>query len=456
MKNLKKYFKGFTLVELIIVITILAILATIAFVSFQSYTKDARDANRTATIKNIEKGLELFTIKTGNFPTPDEPTTFTGGLDGKVKISQGIVWDGVATIINMNTTPLDPNDKSKYTYSTFWDDNKYYQVAINAENYQTSFIPQTYAFTPKSAIVQWNYRFDPSLPSLIVVPGSVNTASWIFDPKVCFVIDGWKNSLDNCVEKKEEMSLKDFDSSLVGYWDMETTSWSLLKDLSGNGNHWSWIWDILPTDIWWHLWKWYYFSSWALLVWSDLDNIKFDKQFTLTIISNAYSFNNSHYPRLFENRHFSSHYENHLWVSWVNYSVQWMNSVWIEIRSSTWWTLNYNYATLLNWITWTGTAKAFTNTRYNNLISLNKFYYITFIFDNNIIKTYVNWIKKDEVKAPLFDFVKFNTDSAEKYIYIWWRGGRDRDFHWIIDEAKIYNRALTDEEIRQQAKIAGF
>lgn len=31
-----------------------------------------------------------------------------------------------------------------------------------------------------------------------------------------------------------------------------------------------------------------------------------------------------------------------------------------------------------------------------------------------------------------------------------------RDFNWIIDEAKIYNRALTDEEIRQQAKIAGF
>lgn len=29
-------------------------------------------------------------------------------------------------------------------------------------------------------------------------------------------------------------------------------------------------------------------------------------------------------------------------------------------------------------------------------------------------------------------------------------------FKWTIDDVKIYNRALSDEEIRQQAKIAGF
>jgi len=33
------------------------------------------------------------------------------------------------------------------------------------------------------------------------------------------------------------MSLKNFDSSLVGYWDMESlTDDGKLKDLSGNGN----------------------------------------------------------------------------------------------------------------------------------------------------------------------------------------------------------------------------
>ena len=292
MKNLKNYFKGFTLVELIIVITILAILATIAFVSFQSYTRDARDANRTATITNIEKWLELFTIKIGNFPTPDESTTFTGWLDWKVKINQWIVWDGVARAINMNTIPLDPNDKSKYTYSTFWDDNKYYQVAINAENYQISFIPQTYAFNPKSAIVKWNYKFDPSLPSLIVVPSSVNTASWIFDPKVCFVIDWWQNSLSSsswsCIEK-QDMSLKEFDSSLVWYWDMESWTWNILYDLSGNGNNWTWSWLILPTGTWWHLWKWYYFSWWYFTF--NSDKLDIENDITIWVITKNYSYN---------------------------------------------------------------------------------------------------------------------------------------------------------------------
>jgi len=37
-----------------------------------------------------------------------------------------------------------------------------------------------------------------------------------------------------CYEKS--VSLKNLDNSLVGYWDMETLSGILLKDLSGNGN----------------------------------------------------------------------------------------------------------------------------------------------------------------------------------------------------------------------------
>ena len=81
MKNAKHYFKGFTLVELIIVITILAILAAIAFISFQNYSWNARDSNRISTIKNIETGLELFTLKNSQFPTPDETKTYTWWTD---------------------------------------------------------------------------------------------------------------------------------------------------------------------------------------------------------------------------------------------------------------------------------------------------------------------------------------------------------------------------------------
>jgi len=70
-KTQNKKKNWFTLVELIIVITILAILATIAFISFQNYSWNARDGNRVATIKNIQNGLELLSVKTGNYPEPE-------------------------------------------------------------------------------------------------------------------------------------------------------------------------------------------------------------------------------------------------------------------------------------------------------------------------------------------------------------------------------------------------
>lgn len=86
-----------------------------------------------------------------------------------------------------------------------------------------------------------SYKFDPSLPSLFFLTGAQNTASGgIFSPDVCFVLNNVSTntfgSTSGCKTKKD-MNLKDMDSSLVGYWDMETLTGTMLKDLSGNGNH---------------------------------------------------------------------------------------------------------------------------------------------------------------------------------------------------------------------------
>jgi prepilin-type N-terminal cleavage/methylation domain-containing protein len=72
MKKQKKQFKAFTLIELIIIITILSILSVLAFISFQNYTQHSRDGNRVATLKQIEKGLTLYNVKTSDYPEPDE------------------------------------------------------------------------------------------------------------------------------------------------------------------------------------------------------------------------------------------------------------------------------------------------------------------------------------------------------------------------------------------------
>ena len=68
--------------------------------------------------------------------------------------------------------------------------------------------------------------------------------------------------MNNCVEKKKDIVLKDYDNSLVGYWDMETLSWSMLKDLSWNGNDWAFSWGMTYATAltWWIVWKWLNFN----------------------------------------------------------------------------------------------------------------------------------------------------------------------------------------------------
>lgn len=132
LSNNNKSNKAFTLVELIIVITILAILATIWFISFQNYTKDARDGNRLTTLKNIETGLNLYTIKTGEYPLPDEKINIS--ISGSLISYQWVIWDIVTNSIQMSKIPTDPKDGGKYLYTT-WNGWKWYKLWIYSENH---------------------------------------------------------------------------------------------------------------------------------------------------------------------------------------------------------------------------------------------------------------------------------------------------------------------------------
>lgn len=163
-KQARVWHKAFTLVELIIVITILAILATIAFISFQNYTKDARDGNRVATIKNIESWLELYSIKTWNYPTPDGPITILSWWTIPQELSiKWYIWETVSQAIKVSKLPTDPYDNTqKYIYATT-PNKKLYQIATIKEwdiVSQTPFITQTYAFdfSKYKARVQWNFK----------------------------------------------------------------------------------------------------------------------------------------------------------------------------------------------------------------------------------------------------------------------------------------------------------
>jgi len=115
-KNKKIRNKWFTLVELIVVITILAILWTIAFISLQGYSRDARDSTRISDIDNIKKALELYTLKTWQYP---EPTLWVSVTYSWSQVwIQWTVWDSMITNLKaLNSKPVDPLTWNEYAYS---------------------------------------------------------------------------------------------------------------------------------------------------------------------------------------------------------------------------------------------------------------------------------------------------------------------------------------------------
>ncbi|MDD2566100.1 MAG: FISUMP domain-containing protein [Candidatus Gracilibacteria bacterium] len=131
-KNYKQKTIGFTLVELIVVIVILAILSTIAFLSFNSYSSSSRDSVRITDINSLKKSMELFSIKAGTYPTPDNGVNVT--YSGGIIWTQGTLGDKATKLIStISKKPTDPLSSKEYTYSLL-SNKREFQIAANFEN----------------------------------------------------------------------------------------------------------------------------------------------------------------------------------------------------------------------------------------------------------------------------------------------------------------------------------
>ncbi len=255
--------KGFTLVELIIVITILAILATIAFISFRWYTSNSRDGNRLATLKNLESGLELYSLKTSKYPTP-ENITWTWVIWTETLVYVWEIGDNISRNINMSKTPKDPLSNNNYVYGT--DTNySYYQIATVLENWVSyapspggrglgwgiEIIPTTYADNPSyQAHVIWNYTYPlKKWTKLYSLPSLIFTWTWTLElNSTWFVVNKWTNTPYklNTNQTENTQTIEDVLKIITWTWwrtltwitltNWDTNSWSLAQTFFGTNS----------------------------------------------------------------------------------------------------------------------------------------------------------------------------------------------------------------------------
>lgn len=130
-KFIKKFRKGFTLVELIVVIAIVAILSTVGFVSYTGYIRDARNSVRESDLAEGINVITQFIATEGRNPncTTGVQCYFASGNHN----SGGSVVAGIASAdwdkMNVRKSPADPKKNAasqaiSYKYSSgggeFW------------------------------------------------------------------------------------------------------------------------------------------------------------------------------------------------------------------------------------------------------------------------------------------------------------------------------------------------
>ncbi|MDD2916646.1 MAG: prepilin-type N-terminal cleavage/methylation domain-containing protein [Candidatus Gracilibacteria bacterium] len=246
-------YRGFTLVELIVVITILVILGTIAFIQLGGFAGSARDSARVSNMTSLKKGLDTFQIKSGSYPLPENLVNITAS--GTVIGYQGFAQDLIGSIAGLSKGgTLDPSDATIYTtYSVNANQTKMQLMNfLEDSSTVTAFIPNAYAnqgsdYSKRSPVTKGDTL------GILLASGSLqpvqesgtgvdimttNTGfTAYFSNKITIFGTGVRLvSLKASYTQKNDPMI--YDTSLVGYWDMETLDPSgKLADLSGNGNN---------------------------------------------------------------------------------------------------------------------------------------------------------------------------------------------------------------------------
>ncbi|MDD2917033.1 MAG: sialidase domain-containing protein, partial [Candidatus Gracilibacteria bacterium] len=289
---------------------------------------------------------------------------------------------------------------------------------------------------------------------------------------VCFVLDNVSTntfaSSTGCLAKKN-MSLKSLDGSLVGYWDMETCTGTggicgvgdKLKDLSGNGGDGSFSGNILPIGTGGYMGKGYYFSgngasattNYSMIHTIQELDFKSSPEFSVSVMLkseetcplNTADFTGPSYASLVVES--SSNFNTNTGAFSLGESDYSSTRFTKECQTTGGYRINLLEGTNYSII------------RSNNKTTIGLWKTITLVssYSKDGFKEtalYINGVKQGNY-TEIFR-KKISGIISNNKLYFGSRAGGAWSYKGIIDDVKIYNRALSDSEIRQQAKIAGF
>ncbi len=475
--EMKPSKQAFTLVELIVVITILAILWTIAFISLQWYSRDTRNSVRISDLSNINKMIWVKIAETWKVPAPEDYVEITASWT--VLNYQWKAWEKVLDILWVFNWWKDPLDETYYTYSTNTNLTKYqllWFLEWDSLSSNLNMLETTNAESDLSAReikTKWDdlwividFVTNEPVTETVDILNTTDTYKTVFASEEIVEWTWWElftHFYNRSEELLEDKNFAKEDDSLVLYFDMETTtmSWTELvfKDLSQYWHNWSLGSSYVPWWINTKNWKW---TELLWTWWVVVDAFEELKSDGLTI--NVLFKSNNLVQKKSSEEAWNKEY---IWVYNYYYGIisQWDctpvppstesdcaihgNSWYLwaydqKISDSyTWSTLNdKNWNVILTTITtWTYHNAEYTE---SNIITDWKWHFITLVKDNNNRILYLDWNKVLENNS-----IEWNIFESDLPLYIWtsWHT-LDYDISiWIYDEVRIYNRALSSDEI---------
>jgi prepilin-type N-terminal cleavage/methylation domain-containing protein len=416
MKYLK--YKAFTLVELIVVVTILAILATIGFVSYSSYLVWVRDTNRLAQLVSIHDGLELYRTQ-NDLPLPDDNVEVQ--VNGELIAYQWYVWANTLETIDFTKGWQDPRDKQYFTYY-LTEDRKYFQLMWFLEENtnaitQSNLLKVSYAADYSNRIPTvygkklWVLTDTNNTP--IQEIGDIDLSNTTENFKLFYEADDiteWDSDtlITRLTIERNELSY--LDDSLIIYYKLDNPINNYVDDYSGNGNNGIFWWNIEFNKSYW-----YAEDNW------DPRSAYIQTPITLNLSSSDYTLLAMTY--LQSDR-----------PTWHN-GIFWHWSPWTgELLLLTKESSLFNYSS--NWSSWQyGGGKSGYN--------LDEWvhYGVTTSTDGNT-QMFHNWVGWSVV-----DIWSFPNANIVLNVMSYWNGGiysLDK-----IDEVRVYNRKLTEDEIQK-------